>query len=221
MTARTIATTILCVTTAAVACGFAQTTPQTAGGSASAGAADAGVPPEIKQLRDNLIDAFNKREVDRMLSYLHPDVVVTWQNAEVSHGREGVRKYYERMMVGPDSVVVDMRSNPVVEGRKMYGDTSVSYGAMNDWFKLRDGTEVNLNSRFSAHLARQGDGNWLVTGFHASSDAFEGEVHNLYAKKAGTMAGVAGGVGGLIVGAIVGWLLGRRRPARTVARETA
>src|SRR5687768_5445525 len=116
MTARTIATTILCVTTAATAQRFAQTTRQTAGGTASPGG-DAGVPPEIKQLRDNLIDAFNKREVDRMLSYLHPDVVVTWQNAEVSHGREGVRKYYERMMVGPDSVVVDMRSSPVVEGR--------------------------------------------------------------------------------------------------------
>ena len=220
MKARTTATTIVCLTLLAAACGFAQTTSPTAGGSATAGA-DSNVPPEIKQLRDNLIDAFNRRDVDRLLSHLHPDVIVTWQNAEVSHGREGVRAYYRRMMVGPESVVVDMRSSPAVEGRKMYGDTSVSYGAMNDWFKLRDGTEVNLNSRFSAHLAKQPDGNWLVTGFHASSDAFEGEVHNLYAKKAGTMGGLAGGAGGLVVGAVAGWLLGRRGRTGTVARETA
>jgi uncharacterized protein (TIGR02246 family) len=194
------------------ACGFGQTT---------APGAESGVPPEIKELRDNLIDAFNKREVERMLSYLHPDVVVTWQNAEVSHGREGVRKYYERMMVGPDSVVVELRTNPVVEGRRMYGDTSVSYGAMNDWFKLRDGTEVNLNSRFSAHLAKQPDGKWLVTGFHASSNSFDGEVHRLYARKAGTAAGLAGGVGGLVLGTVVGLALGRkRRPAGTSVRET-
>lgn len=195
------------------ACGFAQTT---------APSADTAVPPEIKELRDNLVDAFNKREVDRMLSYLHPDVVVTWQNSEVSHGREGVRKYYEKMMVGPDSVVVDLRSNPVVEGRRMYGDTSVSYGAMNDHFKLRDGTEVNLNSRFSAHLAKQPDGKWLVTGFHQSSNAFDGDVHRLYARKAGTAAGLAGGVGGLALGTVVGLALGRRRcAAGTSLRETA
>src|SRR5688572_26070768 len=80
---------------------------------------EADVPPEIADLRNNLIDAFNKKEVDRMLTYLHPDIVVTWQNAEVSHGREGVRKYYERMMVGPNSIVLEMKTNPVVEGRKV------------------------------------------------------------------------------------------------------
>ena len=206
---------LLVVLSLTAACGFAQTTAPGPG-------AESGVPPEIKELRDNLIDAFNKREVDRMLSYLHPDIIVTWQNAEVSHGREGVRKYYEKMMVGPDSVVVELRTNPVVEGRKMYGDTSVSYGAMNDWFKLRDGTEVNLNSRFSAHLAKQPDGKWLVTGFHASSNSFDGEVHRLYARKAGTAAGAAGAVGGLVLGTVVGVALGRRRrTAGTSVRETA
>ena len=214
MKARTIATLVIAVTLLLATRGFAQPTTTGAG-------AGGDVPPEIKELRDNLVDAFNKREVDRMLSYLHPDIVVTWQNAEVSHGREGVRKYYDRMMVGPDSVVVDMKSNPVVEGRRMYGDTSVSYGAMNDWFKLREGTEVALNSRFSAHLARQPDGKWLVTGFHASSNAFDSDVHRLYARKAGTMAGIAGAVAGLVLGAVVGAVIGRGK-ARTAtpARET-
>jgi ketosteroid isomerase-like protein len=163
-------------------------------------------------MRDGLVDAFNKRDVDRVLSYLHPDIVVTWQNGEVSHGREGVRRYYEKMMVGPSSIVVDIKSNPQVESRKVYhGDTSVSYGAMNDWYKLRDGTEVNLNSRFSALLARQPDGKWLVTGFHASGDAFKGEVHNLYAKKAATKTALVAAPAGLVLGTIVGWGLKKRR----------
>src|SRR5947207_2492593 len=76
---------------------------------------DSTVPPEIKEMRDGLVDSFNKRDVDRLLSYLHPDIVVTWQNGEVNHGREGVRQYYEKMMVGPNSIVVDIKSNPQVE----------------------------------------------------------------------------------------------------------
>jgi hypothetical protein len=43
---------------------------------------------EIGDLRAGLVDAFNKRDIDKLLSYLHPDVVVTWQNSEISKGRE-------------------------------------------------------------------------------------------------------------------------------------
>ena len=91
----------------------------------------------------------------------HLDPEVQWLPALVDpgsyHGREGVRKYYERMMVGPNSVVADMGSEPVVEGRKLYqGDTSVSYGAMNDWFKLRDGTEATLVSGDGFHPSTAG-----------------------------------------------------------------
>ena len=215
---RPVTTVVLAAAAVLLAAGTspAQAPP---GPSATATRSGQPIPPEIAELRQNLIDAFNKRDVDRLLSYLHPNIVVTWQNAEVSRGHEGVRQYYEKMMVGPDSIVVNMGSNPEVEGREMYGDTSVSFGKMNDWFELRDGTRVNLNSRFSAHLSKQPDGQWLVSGFHASSDAFEGEVHNLYAKKAGTRAALIAGPIGLVLGWLVGFMLARgRRPAdRTVA----
>src|SRR4051794_23590648 len=37
----------------------------------------------INQLRTELVDAFNKGDVDRMLLHLDDEIIVTWQNGEV------------------------------------------------------------------------------------------------------------------------------------------
>ena len=175
---------------------------------------------EISKLRDELVDAYNKRDIDRLLSHLHPDVVVTWQNAEVSLGREGVRKYYERMMVGPDSVVLDLKSNPVVEGRTVYGgNMSISYGHMNDEFKLREGLEFKPDSRFSAALVKE-DGKWLVKGFHASGDMFDNPITHIAARRAATFAGAIAGVMGIVLGFLLGRVTGRRRAGAAPAGAT-
>ena len=70
----------------------------------------------INLLRTELVDAFNKADVDRLLSHLDPDVVLTWQNGEVCRGPEAVRAYYNRMMTAPDHVVAKITAagNPNV-----------------------------------------------------------------------------------------------------------
>ena len=44
-------------------------------------------------------------DFDRELTYFHPNAVVTWHNAEVSRGRDGIRKYLGRMLEGPNKAV--------------------------------------------------------------------------------------------------------------------
>src|SRR5688572_33484777 len=68
----------------------------------------------ITQLREGLIDSFVKADIDRLLTFLDPDVVVTWQNAEVCRGPEAVRAYYQRMMTGPSRVVREVKASPEV-----------------------------------------------------------------------------------------------------------
>lgn len=167
---------------------------------------------EINALREGLVDAFNKKDVDRMLTYLHPDVVVTWQNSEVSKGREAVRAYYTRMMVGDNRIVESLTAAPAIDGRSIHGDTSISYGHMNDTFKLRDGLEFHLDSRFSAWLTRE-DGHWLVRGFHASGNIFDNDIQKTIVRKASTWTGGIGLLVGLGIGALIGRML-RRKPER-------
>src|SRR5437868_5117320 len=89
---------------------------------------------ELRDLKREIDDAWNKRDIDRLLSYLHKDVVVTWQNAEVSTGHEQVRAYYNRMMNGPNSVVASVQINlEVAELAHLHGtNTAVAWGRLND-----------------------------------------------------------------------------------------
>src|SRR5437763_15711680 len=56
---------------------------------------------ELRKLRDGLLAAMNQGDIEGSLTFLHSNCVVTWHNAEVSRGHDGVRAYNARVMTGP------------------------------------------------------------------------------------------------------------------------
>jgi ketosteroid isomerase-like protein len=166
----------------------------------------------IALLRAELIDAFNKGDVDRLLSHIDSDAVVTWQNGEVCHGPEAVRAYYDKMMAGPNHIVAKLSVNPTIDDRHVYGDWAVSWGNLHDEYQLTDGRNFRFDSRFTATIARRGD-EWKVASFHASVNAFDNPILGIAEKKSAIRGGAGGGVAGLVVGAIVVLILKRRKPA--------
>jgi ketosteroid isomerase-like protein len=163
----------------------------------------------IGVLREGLIDSFGKQDIDGLLTYVAPDVVVTWQNGEVCHGPAEVKAYYERMMKGKEPIVAKITADPKVDGRQIYSDWALSFGHMNDHFLLTDGSDLPLNSRFTAAISRQGD-RWLITAFHLSANLFDNPVLGYAAKKGATYGAIAGAVGGLVIGVLTTALWARR-----------
>ena len=149
----------------------------------------------------------NKGDIDRELSYMHPNVVVTWHNAEVSRGRDGVRAYLTRMLTGPNKIVTSYSATVNVDELTILygGDTGISFGSAVEHFKLNDGKTIDLPARWSATLVKEGD-KWLVASLHASDNLFDNPV--LAMTK--STAYWAGG-GGLLLGLIVGSFLAKRR----------
>jgi ketosteroid isomerase-like protein len=171
---------------------------------------------ELRALRDGLIKATNDGNVDALLEFLHPNVVITWQNAEVSRGRTGVREYLARMTSGPTKVVGRFQTSPTVDELTILygGDTGIAFGSSTDRFELTDGMNFDLTGRWSATMVRE-NGRWLIASFHASSNLFDNPVLNL-ATRATTWSGVAGlALGALIV--ILASALIRRRRRRLAA----
>ena len=164
----------------------------------------------INLLRTELIDSFNKGDVNRLLSHLDPDVVVTWQNGEVCRGPQAVKAYHDRMMAGPNRIVAKLSSNPVVDDRHVYGDWAVSWGNLHDDYELNDGSKFKLDSRFTATIARRGN-EWKVTSFHASVNAFDNPILAVAEKKAATWVGVIGAAVGVVLGGAIGWAMARRK----------
>jgi ketosteroid isomerase-like protein len=163
----------------------------------------------INLLRGELVDSFNKGDVQRLMSHLDPDVIITWQNAEVCRGPSAVKAYYDKMMSGPDRIVSKLSANPVVDDRHVYGDWAVSWGNLHDDYVLNDGSSFRFDSRFTATIARRGEV-WKVTSFHASVNAFDNPILKVVGKKVGTWVGIGCGLGGIIVGLAIGMLLRRR-----------
>lgn len=166
--------------------------------------------PAITHLREGLIDSFNHQDIDRLLTYLDTNAVVTWQNGEVCEGPAAIKAYYERMMKGDHPVVAKVTSNPEILGRHFQGGWEISWGNLNDNFVLTDGRVLPLNSHFTATVVRRGD-KWLVAAFHVSVNAFDNPVMSLEVKKAAQLAGLIGLAAGLLGGVIVTRLLCRTK----------
>ncbi len=163
----------------------------------------------ITRLRDGLTASFHKGDIDGLLTHLDPDVVVTWQNGEVCRGPEAVHAFYGRMMTGDKRVVREIKSEPEVLGRHIYGDWAVSWGNLRDHFVLTDGSDLPFNSVFTATIAKRGD-RWLVTAFHTSVSVFENPVLALATRKIALWLGLGGGAVGLLLGIVVSRLVTRK-----------
>jgi ketosteroid isomerase-like protein len=193
----------------AVVCAFAV--------SARAQEADAPTPEdpahqELRELRDQVVDAINDHDVDRLLTYLADDVIVTWQNGEVSRTPAGVRAYYDKMMLDDDPIVAEMTTDPVpAELTHLYGDTGVSQGSSEDRFVLTDGREFTVNTMWTATLVRS-NGVWKIASFHASANMFDNPILWIAVRRTAIWTCVAAGLVGILVGALVVYLMRRRSP---------
>jgi ketosteroid isomerase-like protein len=167
---------------------------------------------ELRQLRDGLVAAMNKGDLETALTYLHTNVVITWHNAEVSRGHAGVREYNNRVMTGPNKLVDSFNCTINVDELTILygGDTGICFGSSDEHFKLANGRNLDIKGRWSATLVKE-NGKWLVANLHASTNLFNNTLLQLARK-----AAIGGSVGSLIVGIICGWLIGRRRKPAAV-----
>lgn len=163
---------------------------------------------QLRKLRAEVVKAIESRDIDTMLQFAHPEIVVTWQNGEACHGREELKAFYQRM--GRDAflrfkVPHEADRLTVLHG----GDTGVCAGRVVGVYSL-GGKEFELESRWTATLVRQDD-RWLVAGYHISLDALDNPLLDA-AKGACWIAGGAGLAVGLLL-AIVTCRLRRRTSA--------
>ncbi len=131
----------------------------------------------LRALRGRLLTAMNKNDINGILAELHPNVVVTWQNAEVSRGPAGVRAYLERM-------------------------TKVAYGSSVENFDLAGGQRFTLHGRWSATMVQE-NGRWLLASVHASSNLFDNPLLNA-AKKSLYLGIAVSFLAALLIGWFVG-----------------
>jgi ketosteroid isomerase-like protein len=190
-------------------CAVAQEANAPAGAKAEA---DANDPrhDELRALRDAVVKAVNDRDIDALLKHLHPNVVVVWQNAEISRKHQGVRDYYLKTLGGPNAVLESYTVDPHVDELTIFygADTGISYGTATSHFKFKDGETFALHGPWSATLVKE-DGRWQIVEFHASAGLFDNPLVAAAKKALYWGCGLAGAAG-LAVG-MLGMAIFRRK----------
>lgn len=160
---------------------------------------------ELRTLRAEMITAITQGDIDTVLQHVHPNVVVTWQNAEVCRGRQGLKDFFERM--GKKSFKGYKVPPTPDELTILYGgDTGISFGETVGEYKLL-GKSYEIKSRWTATLVKE-NGKWLLAGYHISMNSLDNPLLTATKKSIPVVAGVA-----LLLGFIIGRLLARRRTA--------
>jgi ketosteroid isomerase-like protein len=158
---------------------------------------------ELRALRTQMLDAIKSRDLERILTYVHPNVVITWQNQEVCRGRQGLRDFYKRM--GKDAFR-GYKVDPMPDELTILygGDTGISFGGSVATLRLL-GKEYDFANRWSATLVKE-NGRWLLASYHVSNNTLDNPLVNAAKQALYWVGGI-----GFIAGVAVGLLLARRR----------
>ena len=175
-----------------------------ANGSVPDAAVQEAIHEQLRALRDRMFAAYEKRDMDALLTDVAPNVVITWQNADRNIGHDEFLAFYNRMMNPKNGVVKDVSSSFAVDGLSfLYSDdTAIAHGTQTDMFDLNDGSNLTLNSKWTATVIKQNDA-WKVASFHVSANIFDNPILDV-AKGWLMKAGIAGAVVGLIIGLLIG-----------------
>jgi len=164
---------------------------------------------QLRSLKDRLTEALNRNDIDAALQETAPTVVFTAMNNDVAHGPAEVKAYFERMMVGDDRIVEELKVSfepdqlSIIYG----GDNAIAVGSSKAHFKLTSGLEFDIDGRWTADLVRDGD-KWLLSAIHYSVNMFDNPLLNNAERLAWML-----GAGAAVVGLILGFFIGRRRRA--------
>lgn len=166
----------------------------------SAATDEEAIHDQLRALREEAVDAYLKKDIDRLLACLTPDVVVILQNAEVCRGHEAVRDFHKRMSEGDDRSVKSHTTDFQVDEKSiLYGENgAVAQGTINDHFVLANGMDFDLTSKWTATLVNEND-RWRVASFQATANMFDNGVSNMMLKWNSVKMGGVGFAMGVII----------------------
>jgi ketosteroid isomerase-like protein len=169
---------------------------------------------QLRAVREEFLAAFRKQDFEAVLALLDENIVLTAQDGKELksiRSRTGVRDYLDRMLVGPNRGIQSMTITPTVDELSVLhnGDTAIATGSSLDHYKLSDGNEFDLQTRWSVTLVDK-EGKWLIANLHVSTNLFDNPVISAVSRAA-TWVAVGVGVVALLVGFGGGMLMYRNR----------
>lgn len=144
-----------------------------AGVGAAQDAADpVAVEKEINKVGEKLAGALEKLDGEAVSALLTVDVVVVQPDGTTLEGPKAVKDFLATCKNGMGGWFRHVMLKPEIKTRKVEGGQALLTGLSHDKYTLVDGSEIQMDSRFSVILQKTGDG-WLIRQLQAAPAAFE------------------------------------------------
>jgi ketosteroid isomerase-like protein len=194
-------------------------TPATNAAPAEAPVTVAETHDALRRVRDEMLDAWKRRDIDALLAHVDPNVVVTWQNGTVSRGPDAIRAFYKSMLAGDAGVLASINSTLTVDDLSVLQgpDTAIAFGNIHDDMTFKrplffaGPTTLSLNSRWTATLVRKA-GEWKLASYQAGVNPFSNPILEMATRAAGRIGAAVGFIIGVLVALLIGWAVRRRKP---------
>lgn len=167
---------------------------------------------ELRGTLKTIESAIISGDYDAMLPVLSEQIRATPVNQEFLSGRAAVSAYFKKWFgAGGYLKKLDMKLTPdaltELSADKNWG---VVYGNGVENYVLRDGRSYEIRTRWTAVMAKEGDGRWRVRALHIGTNFLDNPILT-EAEHAVVKAASAGLVGGLVVGGLLLWWVRRKK----------
>jgi ketosteroid isomerase-like protein len=168
---------------------------------------------ELRALRDGLTKALAEGNVERQLEFAHEKIVTTWQNNDVTRGRDGLKSFLGKINPEEQRVFQGYKQPPEPDDLSIIygGDTAIAFGSSIPHYKIM-GMEFDLKNRWTATLVKEDD-RWMIAAYHVSANVLDNPVLDAAKRVVYLVAAIA-----FVVGIVLGILASaamRRRQVRT------
>jgi ketosteroid isomerase-like protein len=147
-------------------------------GPADLGPADLGpadqraVEKEISKVGEQLAGALEKLDGDAVAALLTADVVVIQPDGTTLEGPKAVKDFLATCKAGTGGWFKGVTMTPEIKTREVKGAQALVTGLTHDKYTMVDGSEIQMDSRFSAVLQKNGDV-WQIRQLQAAPAGFD------------------------------------------------
>ncbi len=179
---------------------------------ASAAEPDAEIHNELRMLLKGIENAVNTEKYSDLAQYFYKDLRVTTVNQNTISSHPEIAAYFKEWF-GEGGYLVSLKMSLKPDAlTELYNNKTMGIvrGSGIEKYKLTDGRDLDLNTRWTATVIKDTDTKWRIVALHLGTNFYDNAIYNETRSYLIKM-GIIGSLLALIFGFLIGFYLRARR----------
>ena len=167
---------------------------------------------ELRALLKGIETSVNSEKYGNLKQYFHKNLRVTTVNQNTIESYEGIEKYFDEWF-GEGGYLVSLKMKLTPDAlTELYANKTMGIvrGSGIEKYKLTDGRDLELKTRWTATVIKDTDGKWRILSLHIGTNFYDNAIYNEMSAQLKKW-GMIGTFLALLLGLLLGyWLRGRK-----------